>query len=284
MIDMDIDYSPAAAVEAVKKCTMATFAAKKLPLAGLLGLGLAISGPVNPASGKIMRASILPTWAGVSLREVFVPAFGCPVFADNESNCAALAEMMWGVAKGQEDFLLFKIDLGVGGAIVNRGQVLTGIAGGAGEFGHIMIDPSGPLCRCGNRGCLELYASFVEPLEHASKRFGQMITMEDVIQLAKEGDIGCRRLIEDTADTAGRGLAMLGTIFDPPLIVIGGRLALAGEILLNPLRTAFERYTLIKISDVGPGAQTKIVSGQFTTNDGCLGAVGLVLRSTGRLD
>ena len=283
MIDMEIDYSPAAAVEAVKKSALATYANNKLSLSGLLGLGLAISGPVNPASGELMRASILPTWAGVSLREVFAPIFGCPVFADNESNCAALAEMMWGVAKGQADFLMFKIDLGVGGAIVSRGQVLTGIAGGAGEFGHIMIDPAGPLCRCGNRGCLELYASFVEPLKHASKRFGRMMTVEDVIQLAEEGDIGCRSLIEDTAETAGRGLAMLGTIINPPLIVIGGRMALAGEMLLTPLRTAFERYTLIKKGDVGPDAQTKIISGQFTTNDGCLGAVGLVLRSNGRL-
>ena len=109
------------------------------------------------------------------------------------------------------------------------------------------------------------------------------MTVEDVIQLAEEGDIGCRRLIEETAETAGRGLAMLGTIINPPLIVIGGRMALAGEMLLTPLRTAFDRYTLIKKSDVGPDAQTKIISGQFTTNDGCLGAVGLVLRSNGRL-
>ena len=82
---------------------------------------------------------------------------------NNESNCAALAEMMWGAAVGYSDFVLFKIDRGVGGAIVSGGRVITGIAGGGGEFGHIVIDPNGELCRCGNRGCLELYASMRSP-------------------------------------------------------------------------------------------------------------------------
>jgi predicted NBD/HSP70 family sugar kinase len=281
--DMEQDYSPADAVETVRRSVGKIYAANKLPKSGLLGIGLAFSGPVNPATGKVMRASILPAWAGVSLGEIFGPVFERPVFADNESNCAALAEMMWGAAQGFEDFLLFKIDLGVGGAIVNRGRVMTGVAGGAGEFGHMTIDPSGPLCRCGNRGCLELTASFVEPLRRASKRFGRAMSMDDVMALARGGDTGCRRLIEDTAETAGRGLAMLGTIINPGLVVIGGRMALAGEMLLGPLKAAFEKHTLIKSGDVAEGAGTRIVPGRFTENDGCLGAVGLVLRHHGRL-
>ena len=283
IIDMELDYSPADAVAAVRHAASNIYAANSLSISGLLGLGLAFSGPVNPTTGRVMRASILPTWEGVSLGGVFGPVFERPVFADNESNCAALAEMMWGAAQGVEDFMLFKIDLGVGGAIVNRGRVMTGAAGGAGEFGHMTIDPAGPLCRCGNRGCLELYASFVEPLRHATKRFGRAMTMDDVIARALQGDVGCRRLIEDTAATAGRGLGMLGTIINPGLIVVGGRMALAGDLLLNPLRAAFERHTLIKKGDVSPGAETRIIPGQFTANDGCLGAVGLVLRSQGRL-
>jgi predicted NBD/HSP70 family sugar kinase len=283
LIDMEQDYSPADAVEAVRRAAGRIYAANKLPKSGLLGIGLAFSGPVNPATGKVMRASILPAWEGVSLGDLFGPVFERPVFADNESNCAALAEMMWGAAQGAEDFLLFKIDLGVGGAIVNRGRVMTGIAGGAGEFGHMTIDPAGPLCRCGNRGCLELTASFVEPLRHASKRFGRAMTMDDVIALARDGDAGCRRLIENTAEIAGRGLAMIGTIINPGLIVIGGRMALAGDMLLDPLRAAFEKHTLIKSGDVAAGMGTRMVAGRFTENDGCLGAVGLVLRHHGRL-
>ena len=83
----------------------------------LLGVGIAVSGPVAP-DGRIQRASIVPIWAGVNVREVFEPALERPIFADNESNCSAIAEMTWGAAIGVEDFVLFKIDVGVGGAIV----------------------------------------------------------------------------------------------------------------------------------------------------------------------
>ena len=189
--------------------------------------------------------------------------------------------MMWGAAVGYEDFVFFTLDLGIGGAIVNRGHVITGIAGAAGEFGHMSINPEGPLCRCGNRGCLELYASFKEPLVHASKRFARPMTMVEVIQLAKAGDVGCRRLIEDTAEAAGRGLGIIGTAINPGLIVIGGRLATAGDLLLIPLEQSFNKHTLIKRDDVGPGGQTRIVVGKFVNNDACMGAVGMVLRHYG---
>jgi predicted NBD/HSP70 family sugar kinase len=141
----------------------------------------------------------------------------------------------------------------------------------------------GELCRCGNRGCLELYASFKQPLEFASKAFGRPMTTDDVIDAAKAGDVGCRRLIEDTAITAGRGLGMIGTVINPGLIVISGEMAHAGEMLLEPLIQSYEKHTLIKRSDVVPEARTRIVFGRFIENDSCLGAVGLVLRHHGRL-
>src|SRR3990170_3516517 len=148
--------------------------------------GLSAAELAHPTSGRVMRAGGVTTWAGTDIRTIFEPALDCPIFADNESNCSAIAEMMWGAARGHQDFVLFTVDLGVGGAIVSRGHVLTGIAGGAGEFGHISIDPTGPLCRCGNRGCLELYASFREPMAHAQRRFGRPMGIEEVVALAIE--------------------------------------------------------------------------------------------------
>ncbi len=282
-VPMNADYTPEQTLAALPDAIADIYRAHKLSRTAILGLGVAASGPVNPVNGKVMRSSILPVWAGVDLRAIFGKVINQPVFADNESNCAALAEMMWGAAQGFDDFLLFKVDLGVGGALVSQGRVLTGIAGGAGEFGHMTIDPNGPLCRCGNRGCLELYASFNEPLRQASKVFGRAMSMDDVMAQARAGDKGCIRLITDTAEAAGRGLAMLGTVFNPGLIVIGGRMALAGELLLEPLRRSFDKHTLIKRSDVPNETATQIVAGIFTENDSCLGAIGLVLRHHGRL-
>ena len=280
---LDHDYSPEKAVDVVRALMEESYAEHSLSPAGLLGVGIAIAGPVNPIDGRVQRASVVPTWAGIDLRTLFGPALQRPIFADNESNCAALAEMMWGVAVGHEDFVLFKIGVGVGGAIVIDGRVRTGIAGGAGEFGHMTIDPEGELCRCGNRGCLELHASFKHNLDVAGRRFRRALSMDEVILLAEQGDVGCRRLIEDTATAAGRGLGMIGTVLNPPLIVIGGRMALAGEMLLEPLRASYDRHTLVKHGDVPAEARTEIVRGRFTENDSCLGAVGLVLRHHGRL-
>jgi predicted NBD/HSP70 family sugar kinase len=283
IIPMHADYTPDEAVEVTERIIKQTYAENSMSLSGLLGVGIAISGPVNPIDGHVQRASIVPTWAGIDIRTVFEPRLKRPIFADNESNCAALAEMMWGAAVGYEDFVLFKIDVGVGGAIVSGGNVIRGVAGAAGEFGHMTIDPDGPLCRCGNRGCLELYASFREPLEHASKLFGKPMSMDDVILLAQQGDAGCRRLIEDTAEHAGRGLGMIGTIINPGLIIIGGRMALAGDMLLEPLARSFDKHTLVKRSDVPSASRTTLTIGRFTENDSCMGAVGLVLRHHGRL-
>jgi predicted NBD/HSP70 family sugar kinase len=219
----------------------------------------------------------------VNVRDVFEPALERPIFADNESNCAAIAEMTWGAAVGVEDFVLFKIDVGVGGAIVSHGRVLTGIAGAGGEFGHMTIDPEGDLCRCGNRGCLELTASLNPALEIAARLLGRAVTIDDLIAMAKAGDVGCARLIADAAEIAGRGLGMIGAILNPGLIVLGGRGALAGPLLIDPLTASYERHTLIKRQDVPESQRVRFVVGRFTLNDSLMGAVALVLRRHGRV-
>lgn len=281
-IQLALDYPPERAVEVAKAAIAGAYAEHGLPVSGILGVGVSVSGPVTP-EGVVQRASIVPNWAGVNIRDAFGPALDVPIFADNESNCSAIAEMMWGAAVGYPDFVLFKVDLGVGGAIVQQGRVVTGIAGGGGEFGHISIDPTGDLCRCGNRGCLELYASFMRPLQQISRVLGRQVTMDDVITMAEQGDTGALRMIEDTAETAGRGLGMIGSVINPPLIIIGGRMALAGDLLLAPLIASYERHTLIKSRDIAAHLRTRITIGKHTENDALLGAVGLVLRHHGRL-
>jgi predicted NBD/HSP70 family sugar kinase len=105
--------------------------------------------------------------------------------------------------------------------------------------------------------------------------------MDDAIALARRGDAGAIRLIEDTGEIAGRGLAMIGTMLNPPLVIIGGRMALAGELLLAPLRRAYEKHVLVKAVDLPEALRTRIMVGRFTRNDALLGAVGLVLKGQG---
>lgn len=281
-IPMERDYAPERATRMIKHTLGSLYREHSLPLAGLLGVGLAVSGPLAP-DGRIMRASILPTWGGIDLRAIFQPLLEKPIFADNESNCAALAEMMWGAAVGSDNFVLFKLGLGVGGAIVANGRVLTGAAGTAGEFGHMTLDPHGELCRCGNRGCLELSVSAAAVLGLAERRLSRATTLAEVIKGALAGDVGFRRLLQDAGEAAGRGLGIVGTIINPDLFVISGGLAAAGEILLEPLRASYEKHTLVKRDDRDGAQAPRFTVGRFLDNDSCMGAVGLVLRQHGRL-
>ena len=276
------DYAPAAAVEAARKTLRQSCREAGVAWRSVIGVGVSFSGPVAP-DGRVQRASIIPTWAGVNLREMFEPALEQPIFADNESNCSAIAEMTWGAAIGVEDFLLFKIDIGVGGAIVAHGRVLTGAAGACGEFGHMTLDPQGDLCRCGNRGCLELRASLNPAVAVASRLMGREVSVDEFVERAGSGDVGFRRLLADTAEIAGRGLGMIGAILNPGLILIGGRAALAGEALLQPLIASYERHTLIKRDETPPAQRVRIEVAKYPRNHALLGAVALALRRHGRL-
>ena len=281
-IPLGRDYAPAEAVKAARQVLRDSCREAGIPWSSVIGVGLSFSGPVAP-DGRVQRASIIPTWAGVNLREAFGPALERPIFADNESNCSAIAEMTWGAAVGVEDFVLFKIDIGVGGAIVANGRVLTGVAGAGGEFGHMTLDPQGELCRCGNRGCLELTASLNPAISVASRLAGRELGVDEFVDTAAAGDVGYRRLLADTAERAGRGLGMIGAILNPGLILIGGRAALAGDALLQPLIASYERHTLIKRDETPPEQRVRIEIAKFPRNHALLGAVALVLRRHGRL-
>jgi predicted NBD/HSP70 family sugar kinase len=274
--NLGVDYSPKDVIAPLKYAFASFYRENGLALTSFLGVGVSVAGPVRP-DGVLQRGGILPNWAGTNIRELFASVFDKPVFVDNESNCAAIAEMKWGAARGEKDFVFFKMDVGVGGAIVSNGALVKGQAGGAGEFGHVSIDPEGDLCRCGNRGCLELYASFVKPLEQLSKVNKRPMTIADSIALAEAGDAGALRLIADVGAFGGRGLAMIGTMINPPLILIGGRLALADELLLQSMRSSYDRHVLLRSAELDVASRTVIRVGKFTERDSLLGAVGLVL-------
>jgi predicted NBD/HSP70 family sugar kinase len=276
------DYTPEQAVAIVKRMLRESYDELGVSSDTLLGVGIALGGPINPVNGRVVRAGSIPTWEGVEVRRLFETALELPVYADNASKCTAIAEMMWGAAAGWEDFVYVLFDLSVAGAIVSGGRLIHGIAGAAGEFGHMTINPAGELCRCGNRGCLELYAGFRGAAAIASRRFGRALGIADVVALARDGDIGCRRLIEDTGEAAGRGLAMVAAATNPRHIVVGGQLALAGDMFFAPLEAHFDRYALVKHNDVPAEARTRILPARLLDNGACMGAVGLVLRHRGR--
>jgi predicted NBD/HSP70 family sugar kinase len=274
------DFTPEQGSAAARKLIEEVLEAAQITPDRLIGVGIAMPGPVHPRTGRVIRSSMMESWSGIELARLFETSLGRPVVVDNDANCAAQAEFTWGVARGYSDVIYYKLDLGVGGAVIANGQLVRGVAGGAGEFGHMTYDPAGPLCRCGNRGCYELYISSQALLELLRPTYGADFTAARMIAAARAGDTGCRRLIADAAVIAGQGLATVCNAFNPELVVVAGEMTEAGDLLLNPLRESLSRHILIRLGGE-PGPMTELTLGSLGQNASALGAMGLALRRIG---
>ncbi|CAM5552824.1 MULTISPECIES: ROK family transcriptional regulator [Streptomyces] len=244
--------------------------------AKVAGVGLGVPGPIDVASGMLGSTSILPGWSGTQPAHALGERLGVPVAVDNDANLGALGELVWGSGRGVRDLAYIKVAGGVGAGLVIDGQIYRGPGGTAGEIGHITLDESGPVCRCGNRGCLETFtaARYVLPLLEPTHGAG--LTMEKVVELAQEGDPGCRRVVADVGRHIGSGVASLCNLLNPSRVVVGGDLAEAGELVLGPIRTSVGRYAI-------PSAarQLELVPGSLGGRAEVLGALALALREMG---
>ncbi|WP_326606222.1 ROK family transcriptional regulator [Streptomyces sp. NBC_01799] len=242
----------------------------------VIGVGLGVPGPIDVESGTLGSTSILPGWTGINPSEELASRLGVPVYVDNDANLGALGELVWGSGRGVKDLAYIKVASGVGAGLVIDGHIYRGPGGTAGEIGHITLDESGPVCRCGNRGCLETFtaARYVLPLLRPSH--GPDLTMERVVQLAREGDPGCRRVIGDVGRHIGSGVANLCNLLNPSRVVLGGSLAEAGELVLAPIRDSVSRYAI-------PSAarQLSVLPGALGARAEVLGALALVLSEMG---
>ncbi|MFJ8751695.1 ROK family protein [Streptomyces sp. NPDC102441] len=242
----------------------------------VIGVGLGVPGPIDVESGTLGSTSILPGWTGINPSQELAGRLGVPVYVDNDANLGALGELVWGSGRGVRDLAYIKVASGVGAGLVIDGRIYRGPGGTAGEIGHITLDESGPVCRCGNRGCLETFtaARYVLPLLKPSH--GPDLTMERMVQLAREGDPGCRRVIGDVGRHIGSGVANLCNLLNPSRVVLGGSLAEAGELVLAPIRDSVSRYAI-------PSAarQLSVLPGALGARAEVLGALALVLSEMG---
>ncbi|MGW0791068.1 ROK family transcriptional regulator [Streptomyces sp. NPDC002911] len=242
----------------------------------VIGVGLGVPGPIDVESGTLGSTSILPGWTGINPGRELAGRLGVPVYVDNDANLGALGELVWGSGRGVRDLAYIKVASGVGAGLVIDGNIYRGPGGTAGEIGHITLDESGPVCRCGNRGCLETFtaARYVLPLLKPSH--GSDLTMERMVQLAREGDPGCRRVIGDVGRHVGSGVANLCNLLNPSRVVLGGSLAEAGEMVLAPIRDSVSRYAI-------PSAarQLSVLPGALGGRAEVLGALALVLSEMG---
>lgn len=205
-------------------------------------LGLGCPGAIDPASGALVgRTAHLPHWDSFPVREALTSLFAGPVAVDNDANLAALAEHRLGAARGARLSLTVTLGTGIGCGVVEDGRVLHGARGGVGEIGHLPLDGRVP-CGCGVPGCVEPECSGGGLVARAREAGLDVGGAEQVFALAAAGEQRAASLIARLADRLGASIAIAVQLLNPDVVVIGGGVSRAGEMLLAPLREAVARY------------------------------------------
>ncbi|MFX0537292.1 ROK family glucokinase [Ornithinimicrobium sp. Y1847] len=254
------------------------------------GVGVACAGFIDRAGENVMFAPNL-AWRDEPLKANLENLIDLPVALENDANAAAWGEFRFGAAQDVEDLLMITLGTGIGGGIVIDGELLRGAHGMGAEVGHLRVVPDGHRCGCGNKGCWEAYASgtalvrearamMVAGSPHAAtlvemcggeptKLVGAMIT-----EAAQQGDVAGIELLDDVGRWTGEALASLAAVLDPALIVIGGGVSQAGDLVLEPARSAFAR----QLTGRGHRDVTPLVQAQLGNDAGMVGAADLAAR------
>ena len=223
----------------------------------IAGIGVGAAGFIG-ADRRTVRFAANLAWRDHPLAERLESLTGLPVVVENDANAAGWAEYRFGAATEARHMLMLTVGTGLGGAIVQDGVMLRGSAGFAGEVAHMVVVPDGQWCGCGLRGCLEQYTAgtalvraaqrraaagdaLMGPLGQAAGGDGRASDGPLVTGLAQQGDPGARELIAEIGAWLGRGAATISALLDPEVIVVGGGVAAAGDLLLGPAREAFAR-------------------------------------------
>jgi glucokinase len=213
----------------------------------IAAIGISCGGPLDAEAGVVHRPLNLPDWDGVPLGRLASDRFGVPAHLVNDATAGMLAEHRFGAARGAADALYLTLSTGVGGGAIIGGRLHRGAAGNGGEFGHVMVRPGGRRCTCGRLGCLEGYASGTsialrarEAVAAAGGRTSlaalEAVRAEDLVAAVRAGDPLARSVWDETTDVLGQAVTDLVNTFEPEIVVLGGGVTGAAELLLDPVR------------------------------------------------
>ncbi|HEY66676.1 MAG: ROK family protein [Chloroflexi bacterium] len=276
-----------AVIERMLDSARRVIAQAEVTQAQVAAVGIGAPGPLDIEAGVLVAPPNLPGWDRVPLKRIIEDALGITTFLENDANAAALGEHRFGAGRGRQHMIYVTVSTGIGGGLILDGKLYHGASGMAGEIGHMTIVPYGPLCGCGNRGCLEALASGTAIARQARERVArgvptlmadlaagdpERITAKLVAEAAHQGDAEAREILAEAMNYLGIGMANLVNLFNPELIVIGGGLTNIGELLFGPVRRAIDRRAF------RAQAQTvQVVQAKLGKDVGVLGAAAVAL-------
>jgi predicted NBD/HSP70 family sugar kinase len=269
--ECDVDNEASAAIATAADGLEALIASSRPALSPPIAVGAAISAPVYH-DGRLVAAGILPGWAAISPRLELERRLGVPVHVGNDADLGALAEARTGAARGAADLVYLMLSAGVGGGLVLGGSLHTGHRGIAGELGHVIVDPKGAACRCGNRGCLETVAGAEAVLAAVRSAVGEPVSLAEAARLALAGDRRARGPFAAAGRAAGRVAGAVCNVVDPELVIVGGELIVAGATVVDAVRDGLAQSAIAPVRE-----GVRVVAATLGDRAELLGAVGLAI-------
>jgi predicted NBD/HSP70 family sugar kinase/biotin operon repressor len=266
----DVDEHGADALDQAARMVRDGLATAGVERSDLHAVGMCVPAPLDRRSARI-RTGIMPGWRHLSPGDELHRRLDVPVFADNDANLGALAELGRGAARGLTEVLYVKVASGLGAGIVLGGRLHRGATGIAGEIGHVQVGEDGRVCRCGNRGCLETVVSAPRLVALLQPAYDEDLSIGSVLELDAAGDSGVRRVLSDAGRSVGRALADLCNSLNPEAVVLGGSLGTSAS-LADGVRAAVDRY-----AQPDTAAAVRVLPGQLGDRAEVLGAVSLAM-------
>jgi len=264
---------PEDAINAIEYGVEHLLGKNEITLKKLFGVGVGMAGIVNQETG-ILRLSPIFGWQELPFGKMVQDKLHVPVYIDNDVNTVTLTEKWFGMARDIDHFLTVTIGRGVGLGIVSNGRLYRG-RGGAGEFGHIVVDPNGDLCLCGKHGCLETFVADPNLLKRAKADIGDQVqSIDDLRTLALDGNPAAKAIYAQAGEVLGREIANLINVFDPQMIILTGEGVKARELFVEDMFEAIQSHTM-----PGMGPETTVYIDELEDLAWARGAAGLVLRA-----
>lgn len=254
---VNVEDGPRIVLDQVNEYLSELLTGTELKLNDLKAICLGVPGPVVLNEGMVSEPPIMPGWDKFPIENYIKSLWDIPIIIGNDAELGAVGEWAYGAGRGEKNLAYIKVGKGIGAGLLLDGQVYHGATGSAGEIGHITIDENGPLCSCGNRGCLEAMAGGNAVANRAIEmvRKGQRtelstihppdkIKSSDVISAACSGDLVSQQILTEAGAHLGTAIAGLVNLFNPSMVIIGGGVSQIGDLLLEPIRRTVQKRSL----------------------------------------
>lgn len=280
-IPFDIANGPTDCIQRADENLRSLLAGLGLGLPDLAAIGLGVPGPTVAKAGMVLSPPIMPGWDRFPIRDTLEKLWGCPVSLNNDAELGVLGEWAYGAGRGEQNLAYIKVGTGIGAGLFIDGQIYRGATGSAGEIGHMTIDENGPLCTCGNHGCLEAMAGGKAIAAKARQAISQnkrteladihpveTITAMEIAKAAARGDLVAQEILSEAGNQLGIAITSLVNLFNPNIVVVGGGVAQTGDLFLEPVRKM-----VLKRSLPASAQAVRITTALLGKRSSCIGAV-----------